>query len=454
MAYADLFASQKKIYDFAIERLFIKGAQGCAVLARIGSGKTRATLEIISGLRDLGEIRRVLLVAPLRIANVTWPAEIAKWRYPFSFAHVNGTIPRSDRFDITICSPDSLHKVINAAEAKVFDLIVVDEATKFKTWTTKRMKNMRKLLPHIPKRLILTGTLVANSLQDMFGPMFIVDSGETLEAKNITIFRAKYMDRSGFKGRGWKMLESSKQKLIEAIAPLSVVIQPEDYNDLPELVENDIIVELPASAQRNHATMKRELFAALENERNLTATSAAAAYSKCRQIAAGFVYDENKSVVDVHTAKIEALESIIEESGDKQILVFYQFTANADRIKAAIGKCSILCGGQSNKEAQKQIDDWFDGKTQIMLAQVSAAGMGLNLQIKKADTLVYFELPESGETMEQTIGRLRRDGGAKRIFMFRILAAETIDSVIKDRVEGKLKDQDEFIEGLRNWAKN
>jgi superfamily II DNA or RNA helicase len=445
---AKLFPRQQKIVDFILSRLFVTGLPGAAIFARIGSGKTLASLEAIRILREVGEVRRVLLVAPLRVAARTWPNEIAKHGYNFKHAKVNGKVPSLKGLDILLVTPDSLHKLTEYAGD--FDLIVVDESVRFQTWTTKRMKNMRKLLTVIPRRLILTGTPAANSLAQLHSQMFIVDNGDAL-GKNVTVFRNNFMTRGGFKGRGFVFREDKKQDLLDLVAPMAVYIEPEDLTDLPDLVVQDILCPIDADTVKAQRTMKEQLLVALK-EQTILVGSAGAAYNSLKQIANGFMYDKEKEINEIHSSKLDALESILNESGGKPVLLFYWYTADLERIQRRIGKCAILKGGQSDKVAGNAIDDWYAGKYQVLCAQISSAGAGLNLQEHQADTLIYFGLPDSAEIYLQSVGRLQRQGGAKRIFAFRLLLETSIDLVMAERLAEKLDTQEKFLNRLKEWA--
>lgn len=448
-----LFDHQKKIVDFVLNRLFVNDQKGAAVFADIGTGKTRAILTALETLYDLGEFSSALIVAPLRILDYTWPNEIQKWSTSLKFKRVNGTPVSYINDPLCLVTPDSLHKVLEAAKNRKFDLLVVDESPKFKTWTTRRMKLMRQILPYIPKRVIMTGTPTANSLAELHGQMFIVDDGDAL-GKNITVFRSRYMDKGGWKARQWKLRENSKQDIVGLVAPLSVRVDARDVTNMPALVVNNVLCSLPPEAQKQHKTMKQELYAALRENDEVLAGSAGAAYSKCKQIANGFLYREDKSVAEVHRSKLDTVEEILEETGSAQVLLFYEYTADAERIKKVVGACSHLRGGQSDKASRAEIASWFSGKHRIMLAQISAVGHGLNLQDNKAAHIIMFNLPDSGELYLQGIGRLQRQGGAERIFLHRIIADGSIDMVARDRVDGKITTQEQFLKRVKEWTQS
>ncbi len=444
--------AQQKIIDHVLDRLFIKDEKGAAVFAKIGSGKTLSSLEIFKQLRDLGVAKRALVVAPLRPLARTWPDEIKQWRYDYKHVKVNGKMPNPTTYDMVFCSPDSLHKVIDAAEAGMFDLLIVDESQRFQNFTTKRMKFLKKILPHIPKRVILTATPCANRLTQLFSQIYIVDDGEAL-GKNVTVCRNKFTDKGGFKGRQHIFRADKEKEVLDLIAPYTVYVDEADIDfDYPKRVVNDLICPLDAVTRHHQNTLKNDLYVALASGETLTADNAAAAYNSLKQLASGFLYGENKEVKTIHKAKLDALESVANESSG-QVLIFYWHTANLESIVKKLGPANCAwTAGKSDKLANAEIDKWMAHKKQFLLGNWVSMGEGLNLQAPDHSTLVAYELPESGTPYEQGIGRLQRPGGASHLFLHRILLEESIDQVILERLCGRLDNQDAFLSALKDWA--
>lgn len=444
--------AQTKIIDHCIDRLFIKGEKGAAVFAKIGSGKTLSSLEIFNLLRQLGEAKRALIVAPVRPLSRTWPDEIKLWNYDYKYTRVNGSAPRPNGEDIVFCSPDSLHKVLALAEQKYFDIIFVDESHRFQNFTTLRMKNLKKLLPHIPKRVILTATPRANRMTQLFSQIYIVDDGESL-GKNVTVCRSKFCDRGGFKGREHLFRQDKEQEVLDAIAPLCVYLSEADIDfDYPSLIPNNIICPIDQETLMRQNTLKEQLYVALQNGEKLTVGNAAAAYNSLHQLANGFIYGENKQPNHLHNAKLDALESIANENSGP-ILVFYWFTEDRERIVKKLGAANCCVpAGKSDKLANAEIDKWMQHKKQFLIAQIGSMSEGVNLQDATHDCVVVYDVPDSGTIDEQSIGRVKRPGGAKHIFRHNILLEESVDFISLERVEGRLTDQDQFLNRLKDWA--
>ena len=444
--------AQIKLIDNVLEHLFVKGEQGHACFAKIGSGKTRASLEAFSRMRDLGEVKRALVVAMPRVITRTWPDEIEKFGYPFKHIKVNGKIPNPGPYDIVFCSPDSLHKVIDMAEQKAFDLLICDESQRFQGFTTLRMKRMKKILPHIPKRVILTATPRANKMTQLFSQIYIIDDGERL-GKNKTVCDARFTVKGGFKGREHVFLKEKEQEVLELISPIVTYISEADIDfDYPALIPNDIICPIDPETERHQDTLKNDLYIALQNGENITVGSAGAAYNSLKQLATGFVYGEQKEVKHLHSAKLDAIRSIANENNGP-ILVFYWYNANKERLIKELGAANCACpSGLSDKLANKEIDKWMEGRKQFLLAQWASMAEGLNLQAPDHSDLVAYDIPDSGTIWLQGIGRLQRPGGARHIFQHRLILENSIEIPNIERLEGRLTGQDEFLDALKAWA--
>lgn len=445
--------AQQKIIDQFVEHLFIKGEPGHACFAKIGSGKTLAGLEIINQLRILGEVKRTLVVAPVRVLSRTWPNEIAAWGYNYTHVKVNGSVPDIRGKDIVLCSPDSLHKIIQLAEQKAFDLILVDESQRFQGFTTLRMKNMKKILPHIPKRGIFTATPAANKLTQLFAQIYIIDDGNSL-GKNVTVCRARFTDKGGFKGRQDIFRKDKIDEINSLIAPISTYISEDDIDfDYPALVTNDLICPLDDATRRAQMTLKEELYVALQSGETLTMSNAGAAYNSLKQLANGFLYGENKAIEHIHNAKLDAVESIANESTG-QVLIFYWFDADRERLIKKLGAANCCCPkGLGDKAANKEIDKWMDHKKPYLVANFQSMSEGLNLQSPEHSALVNFGVPDSATIYLQAIGRLQRPGGAKHIFLHRVLLEDSIEQTMVDRLDGRITCQEDFLNGLKAWAK-
>jgi len=311
---------QKRAINFGMRRLFIENRQGVAWFIDPGLGKTRITLEVLNTLRGLNEIERVLIIAPMRVCRNVWPQEIEKWGYDMAANVMCQRVKVSLKNDcfIDLINPESIHLLVDHCER--WDTLVIDESTKFKNWTSKRMKCLRKMLPNFTRRMILTGTPAPNSLADLHSQAYILDDGAAL-GRNVTVFRARYMARGGWQGRQWVLRSEMSDALNEAISPMALRMDAESNLDMPELVVNDMFCELPKRCMAGYRQLKRELLAQLETG-DILAVNAASAYIKMRQYSNGAVYDAERNVHFVHSEKVEMLCDLVEELAGKPVLVF------------------------------------------------------------------------------------------------------------------------------------
>lgn len=445
--------AQNKIIDFGIDQWFVKDEPGFACFAKIGSGKTLAGLELFRRMQDFAGAKRALIVAPKRVLSRTWPNEIKEWGYNYRSGKVNGKAPNTTNLDIVFCSPDSLHHVIPLAQQKLFDLLLVDESQRFQNFTSDRIKNMRKIIPFIPKRAIFTATPRANKMNQLFGQMYIVDEGQRL-GKNKTVANSRFCTSGGYHGREDVFLKEKEKEVLDLIAPITVYVGEADIDfDYPALITNDLVCEIDEETRRHQHTLKEDLYAALENGETLTVGSAGAAYNSLKQLANGFLYGENKEIKPIHNAKLDALESIANESPG-QVLVFYWYQADLERIVKKLGAANCCVpAGKSDKLANKEIDKWMEHKKQFLVCQIQSMGEGLNLQAPDHDTIVMYGVPDSTTIYQQSIGREQRPGGAKHIFLHRIILEDSIEQRMIDRLDGRIASQDEFLTALKDWCK-
>lgn len=411
---------------------------------------------VLHHLFEFGEIRRALVVAPLRPVYSVWPNEIRKWGFPYSCAVLHNQLQKALGWEtqIEIVNYEGLAKLKTIT--KRWDMLVLDESTWIKTWSAARSKNLRALLPSIPKRMILTGTPAANSLLDLYPQIYALDQGKAL-GKNVTAFRKEYGALGGYPYPKWSMREAKIEQLNAAIAPLVLRMQAEDHLDMPRLVHNDIWCELEPSEQRAYAKFREELYLELVSG-TITAVSAAAAYIKCVQFANGGIYHTDDAGVrtshGVHSHKISALRELYGELNGKPALIFYSFGHDLERILACpeFKGAPVINGKTPAKDAETYIERWNRGAYSAMLCQWQAASHGLNLQYSCND-VVCFGLPDRPESFDQAFRRVYRQGvKGEQVRIHRILMTDTVDEVMKERLDGKFANQREFLDALKRHA--
>lgn len=454
---------QRQAHRFVVNRLTQKGLRprGAGLLLDPGLGKTSITLWAYETLRDFGEVRKALIVAPLRVCRSVWPAEAEKWGFDVKVSCVLGTAAQrrralAEQADIYTINPEGLSWLSNHPEMlEGFDLLVLDESTKFKNWGTKRHRLLRKLLDKFSHRMILTGTPSPNGLGDLFAQVYALDDGAVL-GKSQNYFRSRYMKKGGFKGRVWSFDEGQTENLQAAIGPMVLRLDAKDHLDMPRLVDHKIYVDLPGEIEREYKRLERELFMRLDSGEELTASSAGAMYVMCRGVANGGAYDADKAPVHVHDTKVEALADLLEELNGKSLLVAYAFKHDLERIRAnrVFRSAPVVCGGVSSEETEAIIAKWNAKQSPVLLVQPQAMSHGLNLQAGGHD-VAWFGLTDQLEVYQQFNARLYRQGQASdQVRIHHILARGTVDEAIYARLHEKAGVQQTLLDALRDYRQS
>lgn len=444
--------------DFLLHRTYaVPDRMGGGMAADPGVGKTLIALKVIDTLLDLGEINRALIIGPPRPLLMTWPQELEKHGIDRVIRPFGRGVTLPDA-QIESVSRDSLHNVV--CHAGRWELVVVDESHGFKGWGTLRMKNLRKLLKRTPLRIALTGTPQPNSAADWFSQTYILDNGGML-GKGVGVFRQRYMYQGGFAGRQWKIREGAADDLLNKIGHLWYRIKAEDHLDMPKLIINDMYCALPPAAQRIHVDLKRKLAAQLENGNEVLAMNAASAYAKLRQVSNGRLYSDmpegvkpcgDRPVEKIHDEKLNMLSELLESLCGEQLLVFYHFRHDKEAISSRIKNCSFVHGGLTPAETQGNIECWLAGKTQVLVAQCQAAAEGINLQGKTRHA-AWYGLPDISALYTQGNARIYRQGAeSDTITIHRLMTENSIEQVQMERLDGKLTDQAQFLNRLKEWA--
>lgn len=425
-----------------------------------GLGKTGITLAALKVLFKQGMINRVLVIAPLRVCYSVWPREVEKWA---DFQHMKigvlhgpekEDVLRSDA-EILVINPEGLQWLLAKEVFKHLkaEVLIVDESTRFKNSQSIRFKNLRGVIGKFRYRWILTGTPMSNGFLDLFAQLYIVDEGRAL-GRYITHYRNKYFDRTGFGGYTWELREGSERAIYRAIKPYALRLQAEDFLELPKVVEVNVTVDLPPKVRDIYESMENEAFAIIDEE-GFGAGHAAAALNKCRQIANGALYrDDSKEFVSLHYEKCMALESLLEERNGRCTLVAYEFEHDYKQSEKYFGKkLPRIGGGVSAKEADKLVAKWNAGDLPVLLVHPASAGHGLNMQdCELADAIVWYGLTFDLELWDQLNRRLYRQGAKfKQMYIYRIIAANTVEYGMIRSIEKKDKKQKNFLQALKRY---
>lgn len=434
--------------EYAVK--FIESHPISALFLDMGLGKTSITLTAVNELLfDSFEVRKVLVIAPLRVARNTWCDEIKKWDHlsNIKYSIVVGTEKErisalNEKADIYIINRENVDWLVNKSGYKFdFDMIVIDELSSFKNHQSKRFKSLMKIRPKVKRIVGLTGTPSSNGLMDLFAEFKVLDLGERL-GYFIGQYRNTYFKPDKTNGAivySYKPLPNAEDSIYEKISDITVSMKASEYLKMPELVISNYKVEMSDNEKKQYDEMKKNLICEIKDG-EITVSNAGSLSNKLSQFANGAVYDDEQNIVEIHSRKLDALEDIIESMNGKPLLVAYWYKHDLQRIKKRFDVREIKTG--------KDIADWNKGKIPIALIHPASAGHGLNLQ-QGGSTLVWFGLTWSLELYQQTNGRLYRQGQKNTVVIQHIVTKGSIDEQILKALERKNKTQEDLIETVK-----
>ena len=415
----------------------------------MGMGKTVTTLTAIQELMyNYYDVQRVLVIAPLHVAQTTWLDEVNTWQHlHLKIMPVLGTL--SNRIsalnvnaDIYIINRENLCWLVNYyGKDFPFDMVVIDESSSFKNPQSKRFKALRKVRPLIKRIVELTGTPAPNSLMDLWSQLYILDRGERL-GRTLGEYRRLYFREGASNGRiiyNWKLLKDADKLIYKKISDICVSMSSKDYLELPPVISNVIKVTLPPKVLTEYSRFERDLIISIDDTK-LVASSAGVLVNKLLQFANGAVYDSAGHVQEVHTAKLDALAEIL-DAVQSPVLIFYWYQHDLERLKKKFPLAAIL-------KSAEDIKRWNAGQTAILLAHPASAGHGLNLQYG-GHTIIWFSLTWSLELYQQANKRLHRIGQGQPVTIHHLVASETIDETVMDILGKKNVRQKDLLTALK-----
>ena len=435
---------------------FIKSHNEAAVFLDCGLGKTSITLTALNDLMfDSFEFNKVLIIAPLRVAKVSWPDELKKWDHLslLNYSLVVGTEKErkealAKKADLYIINRENVEWLIEKSNYHFdFDCIVIDELSSFKNYRSKRVKSLLKVRPRVKRIIGLTGSPAGNGLMDLWAEFRVLDMGKRL-GRFITSYRNDYFmpdKRNNEIIFSYKPLPGAEDAIYKKISDMTISMKSTDYLDMPELISNEYKVYLSEKEMRTYESFKEQYVMEL-SEKEITAANAASLTNRLSQLANGAIYDDDKDITYFHDKKLDALEDLIEAANGKPVLVSYWFKHDLERIKTRLDKLKIAYEVISSVES---IRHWNEGKLQVGLINPASCGHGVNLQ-EGGSTIIWFGLTWSLELYEQTIARLWRQGQKSRtVVVEHIVAANTVDESILKALKTKDKTQSALIEAVK-----
>lgn len=429
---------------------FILAHKVSALFLDCGLGKTITTLTAINELMyDSFEISKVLIIAPLRVAQSTWKEEIEKWdhlnllRYSIAVGDEKERLKAlKQNSDIYIINRENVDWLVTKSGIDFnFGMLVIDELSSFKSHTSKRFKSLLKIRPYFERVVGLTGTPSSNGLMDLWAEFRVLDLGERL-GRYITHYRNEYFlpdKRNGAVIFSYKPQPNAEERIYRRLADMTISMKSTEYLKMPELIRNELEINLDEEDQMKYKRFKKEMVMTIK-EKEIDAINAASLSNKLIQLANGSIYDEDKKFYEVHNKKLDKLEEIIESANGKPVLVAYWFKADKERIEKRFKVREI--------KTADDIKQWNMGMINLALIHPASAGHGLNLQ-SGGSTLVWFSLTWSLELYQQTNARLYRQGQKDMVVIHHLITKNTIDEDIMKSLKRKDKTQESLMKAVK-----
>ena len=435
---------------------FVKKKRRCALFLDMGLGKTSTTLTAISDMLEEFSAFRVLIIAPLRVANTVWKQECQKWEHLKHLDIVVATSKPEERIralnakhDITVINRENIQWLVDHNKKWPFDMVIIDESSGFKSSASKRFKALKKVLPSTYSMVLLTGTPSPQGLLDLWSQMYLIDFGQRL-GRTKTAFLSRYFSACGYMGREYRLNVGCEEQIREKIQDSCLTMVSEDYLDLPERIDIFEYIEMPSTAVKQYKELKKEMMLTLNGEGNadtdIMTPSASGLSNKLLQMCNGAIYDEQGTWHHIHDEKIKALREIMEDNPNENVLVAYNYKSDKERLLKAFPYAKEL------DKAGELVDEWNKGKIRMLIAHPASAGHGLNMQFG-GSTLIYFGLTWSLELYLQFNKRLHRQGQQNSVKIVHLVTKGCIDEVVMKAIARKNATQTSLIKALIAYFK-
>lgn len=430
---------------------FILRHKSAGLFLECGLGKSIITLTAIwLLLYDYFDISKVLVIAPLRVADSTWQDEIKKWGHLKNLKIskvLGGKKERSaalyKKADVYTVNRENVPWLVEFYKNDwPFDMVIIDELSSFKSPSAKRFKALKKVRHKIKRIVGLTGTPAPNGLLDIWSQIYLLDGGERL-GRTFTGYRSRYFHPQKYINGGiptdYILNDGAEEKIYSNISDICISMKALEYLKMPECILNKVEIELLEKEMKMYRQLERDLLLPFKDS-DVDAANAAVLANKLLQMASGAVYDESGDVKIIHDRKLEALEDLIEAANGKPVLVYYGFKHDRDRIKQKFNVEEI--------NTSEDISNWNAGKIQVALCHPASTGHGLNLQ-DGGSTIIWFSLTWSLELYQQANARLWRQGQKHTVVIHHIIVKDTIDERIMRALEDKDISQKALIDAVK-----
>jgi SNF2 family DNA or RNA helicase len=437
-----------------------------------GLGKTSATLAAFKYLKSKGMTTGMIVVAPLRPAQLTWPSEQEEW---LDFQGLDMVLLHGDhkdklvneKHDIYVINYEGLPWLINQLhlgrllKKKWVDTLVWDELTKMKNPDSSRFKLMKQWIPKFGRRWGLTGSPGSDGLMGLFGQCYVLDFGKAF-GPFITHYRASFFRPSG--DYGWELAQGADELIYERLKPMALRMNADELLQMPKEVPHRIPYEMPPKMRQHYEDLEEEFFALIDGEKVLGVNSGVVS-GKLRQICSGALYmqeyceltgapmrsrNKNREFMELHDAKLDAFEELVDELNGQQVFIGYEFQHDLARIQARFGEVPYIGGGTSYKTAKKYEDAWNAGDLPWLFGHPQSVGHGLNFQKSSARNVIWYTMPWSFELYDQFNRRLRRQGNTSEFLnIYHLVARNTVEEDVMRSLANNEKIQKKMFDALR-----
>lgn len=441
-----------KYQQMAIDKIL--NTPRCGLFLDMGLGKTAITLTAVEELiYNSFEVSKVLVIAPLRVAEDTWTRECDKWEHlkNLKVSKVLGT-PRQRRLalaqdaDIYVINRENVvwltDELSSIGNGWMFDMVVIDELSSFKSSKAQRFRALRKYITRSKRVVGLTGTPAPNGLIDLWSQIYLLDSGERL-GRTVTGYRERYFtpnQRNQTTIFNYKLKDDAEQAIMNKISDICISMKAEDWLDMPERIDSVVSVKMTDKQLAEYEQFEHDCYMQFA-EGEVTAATAATLTNKLLQYSNGAMYMSNGEYAITNEQKLDALAEIIDTSNGQPVLCFYSFRHDLERIKSKFKFARKL-------ESSADIEDWNNGKIQLLLAHPAGAGHGLNLQTG-GHIVVWYGLTWSLELYQQANARLYRQGQQNTVVIHHLITANTCDERVYESLQGKANVQEDLLKSLK-----
>ena len=441
---------QKLMIDKLISQDVVFGLIGC------GLGKTAGALSAFCQLKEDLEVDAALVIAPMRVCNITWGAECAQWDQFKHLRVANLRTPLGRRAfiagtgELYIINYESIPLLVKLVEKRggtvPYQLVIYDESTKAKNPGSKRINLLRREVPSVKRRWALSGTPAPNGLLDLFGQVRLLDDGHRL-GRSFDHFKKTYFAATDYQQYNWQPIEGAAERIDQRISDITLTLRTSDWlKELPDCHINDVDIHLPKLVMDQYEEFKKELILELRKEVQITAANAAVLVRKLLQFTSGCIYDAERKVHEVHDEKMKALARLAKETKDP-LLVICDFKHEQDRIRRRFPQARFFADAKTPALQMQLVTQWNKKQIPILVGHPLSMGHGLNLQ-GGSQTMVWMTLNYSREAYEQTLARLHRRGQKDVVIVHRLMVPGTVDDVVAEVLEEKRNTEQRLLTAL------